>query len=141
MKNLWNFSQKLCLLFVLMFSVYSLSVITSVSSVFAASTSGLKNTQDYKGTGIFNIGGCGDINDPNKKELVCIVQKSLDGLMLIVGPLVVVMIILSGVFYMTSAANPTRVEQAKKTLVGSIIGLIIVVLAYTMVKLITVLFQ
>ena len=51
----------------------------------------------------------------------------------IVGTLFVIMIIVGGIVYMSSAANPKRIELGKKILTAAIIGLIITILAYTIV--------
>lgn len=46
----------------------------------------------------------------------------------------VAMIILSGYTLMTSAGNPDKVEQGQKMLTGSVIGLIVVLIAGVLVK-------
>ena len=50
------------------------------------------------------------------------------------GLLAVVMIIISGVQMITSAGNSSAVAKAKNTLIYSIIGLVIVILAYVIVQ-------
>lgn len=104
-------------------------------------TSSSKRGDPYKGFGIFKIDTCpgSNIDDPGKEDLVCVVNKATSILMAITGAIVVVMIIISGIGYMTSMGNPTQTAWAKKSLVGSIIGLIIVVMAYSIVKLLTIL--
>ncbi len=101
---------------------------------------------NYPGFGIFDISSCktlsgaaANINDPGKNELLCIGQKTISMLLAITGAIVVVMIIISGIGYMTSMGNPAQTAWAKKSLVGAIIGLIIVVMAYSIVKLLTIL--
>lgn len=95
----------------------------------------------YPGFGIFKIDSCSgsNIDDPGKNDLVCVVNNAISILMTVTGAIVVVMIIISGIGYMTSAGNPTQTAWAKKSLVGSVIGLIIVVMSYSMVKLLTIL--
>lgn len=97
--------------------------------------------QIYKGWGIFKIDSCSgsNIDDPGKNDLVCVVNNAISILMTVTGAIVVVMIIISGIGYMTSAGNPTQTAWAKKSLVGSVIGLIIVVMSYSIVKLLTIL--
>lgn len=53
-----------------------------------------------------------------------------------VGVLAVVMIIVAGVQMITSAGDPGAVTKAKRTLVYSIVGLIVAVLAYAIVNFI-----
>jgi hypothetical protein len=45
----------------------------------------------------------------------------------------VVVIVYGGFLWMTSAGNPARLEKAKKTVIGAIIGLIIVIAAFAIV--------
>ena len=86
-------------------------------------------------------GGCGGIDNPGMQadkaaELKCVVQNTISIALEIVGALIVVVIIFAGIRYMTSMGNPDRVAGAKKTLVGGIIGLIIVVLSYALVDIV-----
>jgi cysteine-rich repeat protein len=53
-----------------------------------------------------------------------------------VGIIVVVMIIYGGFLYMTSGGNATRLEKAKKIIIQSIIGLVIVLTSFTIVHFI-----
>lgn len=53
-----------------------------------------------------------------------------------VGVLAVIMIIVAGVQMITSAGDPGAVTKAKRTLVYSIVGLIVAVLAYAIVNFI-----
>ncbi|RJO62264.1 hypothetical protein C4544_00215 [candidate division WS5 bacterium] len=78
--------------------------------------------------------------DPQKDDLACVVQWTIGYAAYIVGAILVVMIVIAGIMYVTSMGNPDRVALAKKTLVGAIIGLIIVVLSAFMVNVLTSLF-
>lgn len=55
-------------------------------------------------------------------------------LLFIVGLLAVIVIIVSGIRYVTSAGNATAVANAKNMLVAAIIGLVIAFLAYAIVN-------
>ena len=50
------------------------------------------------------------------------------------GVLAVVMIIVSGIKMSASAGNPSAVAKAKQTLVYAIVGLVVVVLAFSIVN-------
>lgn len=78
--------------------------------------------------------------DPQKGDLKCVVEYMIGVAAYIVGAILVVMIVIAGIMYITSMGNPDRVGVAKKTLVGAIIGLIIVVLSSFMVRVLTSLF-
>lgn len=60
-------------------------------------------------------------------KIIGVVVKDL---LFAVGIVAVVMIIVGGAQYILSSGNPTQVAKATKTITGSIIGLIIAVLAY-----------
>ena len=55
-------------------------------------------------------------------------------LSIIVGVAAIIMIIVAGFKYMTSAGDSNKVEQAKNTLVYAIVGIIIAALAQFLVK-------
>lgn len=54
----------------------------------------------------------------------------------IVGSLATVMIIVAGIFYLTSAGSPERVGTAKKALMYAIIGIVIAIAAGTIATII-----
>lgn len=55
----------------------------------------------------------------------------------IVGVLSVLFIVYGGFLYVTSAGNKERIETAKKTLTYAIMGLVFVILAGTILRLLT----
>jgi hypothetical protein len=63
-----------------------------------------------------------------------LVPRIINIMLFIVGILCVVMIIYSGIRYATSAGDTTRVTSSKNTLVYSIVGLIVAILAYAIVN-------
>ena len=58
-----------------------------------------------------------------------------DFLLPIVGTVFVIMLIVGGILYISSAGNQQRVDSAKKTLTAAIIGLLIVTLAYAIIAI------
>jgi heme/copper-type cytochrome/quinol oxidase subunit 2 len=62
------------------------------------------------------------------------IERALVILSVVVGIVAVVMIVVAGFRYITSAAEPAKVTAAKNTLMYAIIGLIIVVLAQVIVR-------
>lgn len=81
------------------------------------------------------VGGDGP-KDPKGKEILCVVGNVKTWVLGIVGGIIVLMIIIAGIRYITSAGNAAQAEGAKKTLVGAIIGLIIVVLSEVIIQLV-----
>ena len=52
---------------------------------------------------------------------------------MLTGVIAVIIIILSGIRYITSSGNPEQTKRAKATLVNAIIGLVVIVLAWSFV--------
>ena len=63
-----------------------------------------------------------------------VIDTIVNVLFLLVGLLAVIMIIVSGIRFVTSSGNSGAVESAKKTLLYSVIGLIVALLAYAIVN-------
>lgn len=54
-------------------------------------------------------------------------------LLMFAGPLAVLFVIIGGFYYITSAGNEEQAQKGKRTLLNALIGIIIVVLSYTIV--------
>ncbi len=118
---------------------YSKMTATVTSFLFLAT--GKEAFADGKILGIYKDCPVTNGTDPNAPgpgapELLCVVNNTIGIALEIVGALIVVVVIFAGIRYMTSMGNPERVAGAKKTLVGGIIGLIIVMLAWFVVRLV-----
>lgn len=84
-----------------------------------------------------------DICSDNTANTVCqnqdedaedLIKQLVNVLLYIVGTLAVVMIIVSGVFYVISSGDAGRVAKAKNTLMYSIVGLVVAFLAFAIVN-------
>lgn len=60
-----------------------------------------------------------------------------DMLLLLAGALAVIVIIIGGLRYITSTGDAARVKQAKDTIFYGVIGLVVAILAYAIVKFIS----
>lgn len=89
-------------------------------------------TSDGAGSFFMNC----NFDNPGKDNIVCVIKNITNDLVKIVGALIIVIVVISGIMYIVSAGNPEQTALAKKTLVGAIIGLIIVLLSYFMVAVI-----
>ena len=69
-----------------------------------------------------------------KDDLGAIIKQITDVMFFIIGAIAVVMIIYSGIRYTTSAGNPAGVTAAKNSLIYSIVGLVVAILAYAIVN-------
>lgn len=82
--------------------------------------------------------------DPNTKDTeICknrsetgssLIKDVINTLLFVVGALSVVMIIVSGILYVTSTGDSGRVSKAKNTLTYSVVGLIVAFLAYAIIN-------
>jgi len=68
------------------------------------------------------------------KNIFSVTGKIVSFILYACGAVAVVMIIYSGLLYVTSGGNDETIKKAKNTILYSIIGLIVVLLAYAIVK-------
>ncbi len=80
------------------------------------------------------IGSGPDCKKEQGVQVDSVITKVIDILSAIIGIVAVIMIIIAGFKYVTSAGDSNKVTSAKNTIVYAIIGLILVVLAQVIVK-------
>ena len=73
-------------------------------------------------------------------DLPSIAKTVVNTMLFIVGILAVIMIIFAGIRYITAHGDKGQVESAKNTLIYSIVGLVIAIIAYALVTWVTGLF-
>ena len=66
-----------------------------------------------------------------------IISKAANIIALVAGIGAVIMILIGGFFYITSAGNAENAKMAKDRIVAALIGLVVVALAWAIVRLIT----
>jgi len=69
-----------------------------------------------------------------ENELENMIPRAVDVFLWIAGVLAVVMIIYAGLTMMMSAGDSSKYEKAKKTLIYAVVGLIVVILSYLIVR-------
>lgn len=62
-----------------------------------------------------------------------IIAKAANIIALVAGISAVIIIVISGIMYITSGGDPQSVSRAKNTLIYAVVGLVIVVLARTII--------
>ena len=87
-------------------------------------------------SGLNNVSGASTGDD-----LPGIASKVVNVMLFIVGILAVIMIIFSGIRYITAHGDKGQVESAKNTLIYSIVGLVVAIIAYAIVSWVTGLFS
>lgn len=70
----------------------------------------------------------GQNSAPNMIEIV------INTALFVLGMVAVLMIIIGGIRYATSAGNPSQTKSAKDTILYAVVGLVVAILAYTIVN-------
>ena len=111
----------------------SASVIASALTAASASAT----TYYCPGTNnpVTSLNDCSDVGgDNNDNNLITMINAIINTIIAAVGFVAVVVIILGGVNYTTSAGDPGKVKKAKDTILYGIIGLVIALLAFAIVN-------
>lgn len=82
--------------------------------------------------GLINVNG--NLAGGNGDNLKNAVIGIINGIVAVLGLVAVVVIIIGGINYMTSAGDAGKVKKAKDTILYGVIGLIICVLAFAIVN-------
>lgn len=102
-----------------------LVVISGVGAILYASTAGAQVDAALQ-----QVGGAA----PTSASPETLVKVVIDILLYIVGIVSVIMIIIGGIKYATSAGDSSKASSAQKTILYSVIGLIVAVFAYAIVQ-------
>lgn len=82
-----------------------------------------------------DLSNCGAIkSDLNNNNLMGTLNQIINVIIGVIGFIAVIVIILGGVEYTTSAGDSGKVKKAKDTIMYGIIGLVIALLAYSIVN-------
>jgi hypothetical protein len=112
----------------------SASVVAAGLNAGAASAVAVYCPDGSKASGN-NLENCKDIKgDANSNNLMGTINTIINVIIGVIGFVAVVVIILGGVQYTTSAGDPGKVKKAKDTILYGIIGLVVALLAYAIVN-------
>ena len=78
--------------------------------------------------------GCPGTDQGSKEDFSNALQGILNGIIASLGLVAVIIIVIGGVMYMTSAGDAGKLQKAKTTILSAAIGLIICVLAFAIVN-------
>lgn len=70
------------------------------------------------------------------KKADTVITNVLNAIIGVLGIVAVIFVIVGGVKYMTSAGDPGKIQQAKKTILYALIGLAVCALAFAIVNLV-----
>ncbi len=77
-----------------------------------------------------------DLNNLKAADVVQILNNITDFFAALIASLATLMILVAAFMYITSSGDPTKIENAKKTLVWAIVGIVVAFLAYGIVNLV-----
>ncbi len=118
----------------------SIFAATQVSVAIGAVLPQPASAEDCSGTGIAGGAECAKAGG-SATDLLGSIQKITDILLLAVGVGAIIMIIVGGARYVFSGGNEKDTRAAKDTIVNSIIGLVIAILAYAIIHFVISRFQ
>lgn len=76
-------------------------------------------------------------NLPNDTSLTGFIMKIINIALAVAGLIAVLFLIIGGFRYITSAGNEESAEQAKKIITNSIIGIVVIILSFVIVRVIS----
>lgn len=76
-----------------------------------------------------DIGLKGQITDPNTA-----IANVLNTVYMWAGIIAVIVIIIAGIFYTTSTANPSQTKRARETIIYTVVGLIVIIMAFVITQ-------
>ncbi len=112
----------------LTFSLILFSFLFINSFVLGADTPNLKNANE-----VLNNTATGGGYDPAKKDIDLIIGRVIKTFLNMFGIIFLILTIYGGFLWMTAGGSSDQVEKAKKFIINSIMGLIIVLFAYAIV--------
>lgn len=101
-------------------AVFGLAVLPAVSA-------GAINPSNKVGEGVKAAGGTGQQLEPEIAQIINV-------LLFVIGAIAVIMIILGGIRYVLSNGDSAQIASAKNTVLYSVIGLVVALLAYAIVN-------
>ena len=76
------------------------------------------------------------INNPlEADDFPTLINDISDNVSLLVGGIAVIMLIIAGIYFLTAAGSPEKIQTAKKFLTYAIIGIVIAIIAKVIVNL------
>ncbi len=107
------------IIFLLFFSL--IIGFNSVSSYSFKDDSGIKNLAKPAGY---------SVEETNERSLELIIARNITFILSLVGVIFIILIIYAGINWMSASGNEEKVTKAKKIITDSIIGLVVVIIAY-----------
>lgn len=113
-------------------TVVAMMGLISTVSITTAGTAYANTNADKVQSGVTDIGG-GDAGN-KASDLTAVINNVINLLLFIIGVIAVIMIIVGGIRYTTSAGDQAQVTGAKNTILYAIVGLVVAVMSYALVN-------
>jgi hypothetical protein len=91
----------------------------------------------FTGLAQFATPNCGNTNLPCDTSVSAFILKIINIALAVAGLVAVLFLIIGGFRYITSAGNEETAEQAKKIITNAIIGIVIIILSFVIVRVIS----
>jgi cytochrome bd-type quinol oxidase subunit 2 len=137
-----NKFQKVCSIILLSLSLAVYVPVVLPSPVYAQSD--VEKSRCKKFLDGFTIGNKSkgtQVNIAGDKKVFCsaseLILTAINYALIISGSVTVLFIIIGGFWYLTSAGNDEQAEKGKKTLVNAVIGLVVIILSFAIVRIIS----
>lgn len=85
----------------------------------------------------FTTPNAGTSNLPNDTSVSALIIRIINIALTVAGLIAVLFLIIGGFRYITAAGNEETAEQAKKIITNSIIGIVIIILSFVIVRVIS----
>lgn len=72
--------------------------------------------------------------DDSTSDIPSMVQRVVNVMLFVLGAVAVIMIVLGGIKFTTSNGNPEQIKSAKNTIMYSVVGLVVAIMAYAIVN-------
>lgn len=109
-------------------TLLSLAAIIGISTVAAPVYVGAASGRDEARAGL------NAVNDGNTTNITGSIKNIVNMMLFVLGAIAVVMIVVGGIRYTTSAGDSGRIKAAKDTIMYSVVGVVVALLAYAIVN-------
>lgn len=104
--------------------------------LLAADCTGQSLFPDLFGGGLRNSGTC-EVEFTKLSDILILVANIISILMVVAGFVAVAFIIVGGFMYIASSGEPANIKKAKETIVNAVVGLILAMVAFGVVRFVT----
>lgn len=118
-------------------NLYAYAGIAAAGMALAAPAGVLAASNPIDDTTAIQPPGSADFSNGTdfKTQFINIANKVVNIVLLIAGVLAILYLIWSGIQYITSAGNPERAKTARQGIINAVIGIVVIVAAYFLVRL------